>query len=78
MVGAMSISLHDTISPQNPEMDLAAYTEEFCSKFEQDHFSNLVETILRITVVQNSKFSVQVFQYRNNILIHLTRHVCDN
>ena len=55
MVGAMSISLHDTISPQNPEMDLAAYTEEFRSKFEQDHFSNLVETIFRITVVQKQQ-----------------------
>ena len=55
MVGAMSISLHNTISPQNPEMDLAAFTDEYRSKFEPEQFSNLVETNFRFTVVQKQQ-----------------------
>ena len=47
--------MHKTISPQNPEMDLAAFTEEYRSKFEPEHFSNLVETNFRITVVQKQQ-----------------------
>ena len=45
-------SVHKTISPQNPDMDLAAFTDEYRSKFEPEHFSNLVETNFRSTVVQ--------------------------